>query len=911
MSVKNGGNRNLYHSFVDISPLRGALEAGQTVLTPGRRLARQFTTAWLSTRQQNSAVAEHPRIEPVDAWLEARWFEAIERGDIPEQKLLSRVEERLVWLSVINADTNYGEAFRLLQPQAAAEQARICRDAVLHFASDGGLSAFAQYARFDVDCRTFVGWLKQFDKTLEARGWATRADAYGQLTHLQVNEKPTVLLTYALDLSPLTWRAIHHLARVSSTDHDITSASVAPIRGPRFATVEDELAHIAAWAAQRHKNGRQSTAIVLMNFKRDRPLLEYYLRREFDCLDARYSRLPVDFATGQPLASVPMFRDALLALTLHTEPLTRRRVEALLRSPYVLEPDFFESKQGIDLVKALFDLGTDPIDWADFSHCVAQKAADSHLAQIVPLLRAGLGGSETCDLLTWAERLRSSLKLWRWPSRNALDSMEYQQLDRFERSLDQLAALSEVAGKVGYSRAVALWQSCLDDLVFQPKTEPSALQVLGPQEAIGLCFDTLHVCGLQAGVLPSTPRLLPFIPAVLQRQWAIPNADATQLLKQAQALIACWRMTHGKVSGSSYGWSEGVEQRSSSLFEARQTYPVQDRRRPSHWRAWVDLEWVDDSTTEGLVHGPEIPFGGGASVLQNQSACAFRAWMRHRLGANALPAATLGLTAAERGLVIHNALYYFWGSVGGSSELGALSNDGRKTLIADAVGHAIRSLEASTRHGSVRKRVGSACLDIESARAQALLDEWLTHEQKRAVSFIVAEREQPHTLTIGDLELSLRPDRIDELQDGRRLVIDYKTGRPTRGSWLGQRPSDPQLPIYALLDEGVRGLAFARVRRAEMEFIALGDELGLKEREQSLAAQLKTSPTPVDNWASLSAHWRATLEGFASAYARGDAHIDPAPGACRYCDLASVCRVGHQYGERLDEDGQSVGDDDV
>ena len=58
----------------------------------------------------------------------------------------------------------------------------------------------------------------------------------------------------------------------------------------------------------------QRVGIVLLDAANDRNRLEYFLRQEFDCLDARYNNLPVNFTTGMPLASTPLFRDALAAL---------------------------------------------------------------------------------------------------------------------------------------------------------------------------------------------------------------------------------------------------------------------------------------------------------------------------------------------------------------------------------------------------------------------------------------------------------------------------------------------------------------------------------------------------------------------------------------------------------------------
>ena len=71
--------------------------------------------------------------------------------------------------------------------------------------------------------------------------------------------------------------------------------------------------------------------------------------------------------------------------------------------------------------------------------------------------------------------------------------------------------------------------------------------------------------------------------------------------------------------------------------------------------------------------------------------------------------------------------------------------------------------------------------------------------------------EKNQTLQVADLSLTLRPDRIDELEDGRRSVIDYKTRAPSKTNWLGDRPQEPQLPLYSLLDSTISGIAFAEL----------------------------------------------------------------------------------------------------
>ena len=54
----------------------------------------------------------------------------------------------------------------------------------------------------------------------------------------------------------------------------------------------------------------------------------------------------------------------------------------------------------------------------------------------------------------------------------------------------------------------------------------------------------------------------------------------------------------------------------------------------------------------------EVP--GGSTVLTSQSQCAFKAFARARLGAQEWDLAETGLTAAQRGQLLHAVLHSVW-----------------------------------------------------------------------------------------------------------------------------------------------------------------------------------------------------------------------------------------------------------
>ena len=167
---------------------------------------------------------------------------------------------------------------------------------------------------------------------------------------------------------------------------------------------------------------------------------------------------------------------------------------------------------------------------------------------------------------------------------------------------------------------------------------------------------------------------------------------------------------------------------------------------------------------------------------------------------------------------------------------------------------------------------------------------WLSQERQRTSAFRVAELEQQHSLNLNGLELALRPDRIDELKDGRRLVIDYKTQAPAKTRWTETRVGEPQLPLYALLDNTIEGIAFGALSGEEVaKFIALGENFGLPgESGQDLEKQTRGL---AQNWQGMVLHWQNVLYQLADEFLAGAAEVNPAPGSCRHCDYEAVCRV--------------------
>jgi RecB family exonuclease len=150
-----------------------------------------------------------------------------------------------------------------------------------------------------------------------------------------------------------------------------------------------------------------------------------------------------------------------------------------------------------------------------------------------------------------------------------------------------------------------------------------------------------------------------------------------------------------------------------------------------------------------------------------------------------------------------------------------------------------------------------------------LLIDWLDVERQRA-PFRVSAREDAREVEIGGLRIKTRIDRVDELPDGRQVIIDYKSNAPSLNSWEGDRPAEPQVPLYAArCATHVAAALFANLRPGELKFTGIADDkLAEKVRE-----------------------WNTTLEKIAVEFAEGRAEVDPRKGACDNCRLTPLCRI--------------------
>ena len=148
---------------------------------------------------------------------------------------------------------------------------------------------------------------------------------------------------------------------------------------------------------------------------------------------------------------------------------------------------------------------------------------------------------------------------------------------------------------------------------------------------------------------------------------------------------------------------------------------------------------------------------GGASLIKDQAACPFRAFIKHRFRPTEIADPVIGLSAAERGALFHDALFHFWRYAQSQSQLLRLDDTELSALIDSAVTEAMAAMERGCegRGFSLRERVGASCWDLEKEVLLRVMAEWMALEKSRKEPFVVDQLEAEHSLTLGNVTLSL------------------------------------------------------------------------------------------------------------------------------------------------------------
>ncbi len=885
------------YSFLD------NLDSDTWVITAGQRLSRALGEE--HTRRQRARglqVWERAHILPWAAWLQNCWEASTETaGDAPSV-LLSGAQERTLWERVI-AESEQSSA--LLQVAATA---RIAQEAwrLMH---ERRLPLAAIIEAGSNDARAYAAWAQRFSAWSDGKGWLDAARLPDRLAaavaagHVALPRR--ILLAGFDELSPQQTALLQAVgARGCEVRETAPQAHAAAPARIECVSGEQELQWLARWARARlERDASARIGIVVPDLAARRAALV----RRLDEVLVPGSLLPqsgsarvYNLSLGLPLSDYPVVRSALLILELAQGRMPLERLGGLLRSPFIAAAEAEMTRRG------LLDARIRRIGEISLSARGLLKAAlgfgDAQAAHACPLLAGALqrwleleGSQQTQRAPSdWAGVCARLLAALGWPGERTLSSEEYQAVEAWRDLLARFSGLDAVWPGANYGSAVTRLRRMAGETLFQPQTPEVPIQVLGVLEAAGMQFDHLWIMGLTDEVWPPPPRPNPLLPAALQRRHAVPHASAERELEFAQRVTARL-LTSAPDIVVSHARRDGERDLRVSPLIASLDATTAEALLPRDWPGYAQqvhdslpaLDEIEDVTAPAVPDGTRVR--GGTGVFKQQAACPFRAFAEYRLGAVTLDEPEPGLNAAERGTLLHAVLEAVWDALTSQANLQRLTPEEERQLVQAAVAHGVARM-AAARPQTFTERF----LSLEKSRLLNLTHAWLALERQRA-AFSVIKPEAEGSIVVAGLVFSAKIDRIDRLEDDTLAIVDYKTGRPDVAQWFGERPEEPQLPLYSLFaapaNRPMGALLFGQVRLGDMRYKGLSRAADVAPGVPALHASRFAEDYA--DWDALLAAWRATLTRLAEDFRRGHARVDPKefPKTCRYCALTPLCRI--------------------
>ena len=858
--------------------------AGATLVTASRRLSRALGQRSNALQLSRGLEAwQAPAILPWTAWLSELWNELPFAADSAPVRLDER-QERVVWERAMELSAGRDG---LLQLAATAQAAAGTWELMQAWRVD----ATRLESSATGDLREFLVWARQFASICLSEAWLDAARATDYLaSRVSSLRLPEELVLAGFDQFTPQQREFLEACRGAGTAVAIAQplAVNAPDRvRTSFASRDDEIAAAARWARSLVEKGEAGIAVAIRNLEEVR---ERVVRAFAQALGPASAPPLFNMAAGPALASYPLVCAALLALGLAPEGNDFDGVSRLLRSPFLGGAESEWARRAA--LEAALRRGGNRVSVARIESLTAGHGCPALATALGAWRREreSLPGEQSPA--AWARTFSTLLVRLGWPGSRPLASADYQTVEAWRDLLSDFAKLGMVLPRMTYDEALVRLKRLASARPFQPETELAPIQILGLTDVFGMECEHLWMAGFDDDHWPGPPKPAAFLPPALQRALGLPRTSSElelafaqrltgRLLECAPHVVVSHALHDGDCDIGPSPLIAGVPPGEIELPD----YPVylDSVRQAPH------PEPIEDHAAPPFE---KAAAPGGTRVFQLQAQCPFRAFAELRLAAQPLDQPAPGLSPMQRGTLVHRALETLWGRLKSHAQLCLSAPDEIEETVREAVAGAMASIERLR-----GERLPEAFAAIEQERLEDLLGKWLELEKRRA-PFTVLESERTRTAEAGGVRCEVKIDRVDRLEDGRDVIVDYKSGHPTVSSWAGDRPDEPQLPLYAVSHPGqVAAVVFGRIGAREVGFRGYATDDGLVPgaTQRDVGAEIEK--------------WREVLGRLGAGFRAGVATVDPKDAAaCRHCPLLALCRFSESETPAAalgDEDGDA------
>lgn len=902
------------------------LDQNEAIIVPTRSLANELNervARYFFASGQSVWIA--PTVLVWSDYLRQLWQH--NRNSLSQQlgihSLITAQQAAVLWTQVIEMSRRSENELTLLNVQQTTRATQRSWK-LLH---DWKISMTQLEQDHVADTEQFVLWCQNYQQLLSNKGLLDEQLLLSALLDLPVIQHPFSRL-HLVSYDLLTAAQQQYLARAKESDVLYTtsrpSVSLESVSFIKYPNIKLEITAALSYARRcLEKDPEHTVSVVIPDLAHRQAQVQELARDVFysseSPLDVQQNNSVYGFTLGEPMFDLASIETALSVIALLKNSTNAVEFGFLLRNrflgfsaQYRQQARFFEQwlkRQRIhtfsfDQVPILYQQCLDyfaqrnqPID-ATLLPALENLVEQRQTLQQRLSQAKETSGFSALRFTDWAEVFADWLALWQWrtaPQGSQMNSVQFQLETRWTALLEEFTRLSAVQNRAGLNRAFELLQQMTRNTVFIAKNADSPILISGVFEAIGREVDTCIVTGMHQDY-PAPPSNDAFISNRFLVGAGHPESTAESGFGHAQNvmnnLLNCAKnrlISYPSVSDQ----NREITVQPSALFREA-AWLTADVLEESLGNIKISAEVLLDEyqDTQGSPWSEPGRAKGGSKIFENQSNCAFKAFATHQLGFLDETEAEFGLDGLDRGNVIHQLLDMLWQRLQTQAVLSEMDDPMRLKLISLIIEECFElgSFKLSSEKLSLLKH--------EKGRLQGLLFAWLKEEDKRPTGFSVVEREEQREGELGGIHYRYIIDRLDVIDDGRSVIIDYKTGTVNRSDWTGERIKSTQMPLYALaLDKvknnAVSGIVFAQVKAIEPKFIELSETDILRKTSRYTEKHQQ-------DWLDNRELWPAIFEQLAKDFLAGDATVNPIDEAtCQYCELHSLCRISQLRNRKL------------
>ncbi len=889
------------------------------LITGNSRLSRVLTDQYNQWRiNRGDRQWQSPKIVSWNLWLDSLWetasLQAISgtgRAVPGNRQLISLWEATLKQEPLAN---------RLLRPESLANQLRETRKLITDWQLD--LRDPAWFGDENENHAAFKQWNTAFENRCAQGNWISPEDRTALLCKAinddSLSSPETIDLLGFDEFDPGQADLLGALIRKGNPVCNLTIQS----RQDKVVLLKcrdskNELQQMARWVRYWfEKEPHASIAVVVRDLQSRQQVVERQLREILTPGSEPNSQQknPWNISMGTPLARVPMVETAFDLLTLLDTRIDIQDIGRVLRSPWLRGAKDERNNRAM-LEKCLRDHYPRQLKLGEIKYRASEikkhdrqhneLPEDEHEPQpwncpeldsiLATLIRFDRESKGMRPASAWAESFDQLLVSLGWPlaeEHPEEHDHNWQALQRWRDGLRELSSLDATIPALGRNAAINQLKQICREMIFQPHSPATSIQVLGLYEISGLRFDHLWVVGLDNDNWPPSARPNPFIPGKLQRAVQLPNSSPQRELDVARTITHRLLETAPDCVFSYPGQLDGEDVLPSPLLDNNE---ISHQTEVPSWQAdnWQEtVARAEKPLVDPLLMPGRLAYDtarGGSSILKHQALCPFRAFASNRLGADSLETPADGISAKLHGSLVHSVLEYFWTETKTQSALLKLDEEN----LSDRVRKYVDFVTSEERGLQQRP----AFRGVEADRVYRLVMNYLELEKQREPFEVVGFEQEIQALIEGQ-PVRLFIDRVDKLPSGDKIIIDYKTGKVDPKKWFGDRPEDPQLPLYAIS---------AQITPAAVVFGIIRDDGCLYKGVVKHGGLLPGLPPKLDSrtrylveagqdMSGTIDNWRQILHRLMADFLAGYTSVDPKAGirTCEnsYCELYSLCRVG-------------------